>query len=47
MLFSTFYFSGTGNTKWAVGQFKDIVIKNGHQAELYCLTILKSLVTIL
>ncbi len=35
MLFSTFYFSGTGNTKWAIEKFSHIVNQNGHQAELY------------
>ncbi|WP_085832383.1 EFR1 family ferrodoxin [Clostridium merdae] len=35
MLFTTFYFSGTGNTKWVVEQFKSTVIQSGHQAELY------------
>lgn len=35
MLFTTFYFSGTGNTKWAVEQFRSLVIQSGHQAKLY------------
>jgi len=35
MIFSTFYFSGTGNTKWVVEQLNSIVSKNGHQAEMY------------
>jgi len=35
MLFSTFFFSGTGNTKWAIEKFGHIVIQYGHQAEMY------------
>lgn len=35
MLFTTFYFSGTGNTKWTVEQFQQLVILSGHQAKLY------------
>lgn len=35
MLFSTFYFSGTGNTKWIAEQFSSLVIQSGHQAQLY------------
>lgn len=37
MLFSTFYFSGTGNTEWSVRQFSGIVVQSGHRAELYSL----------
>lgn len=35
MKFSTFYFSGTGNTKWAVEAFNAIIREKGHQAELF------------
>ena len=35
MIFSTFYFSATGNTKWAVGQFCQIVKSGGNKAEMY------------
>lgn len=35
MKFSTFYFSGTGNTKWAVQNFNDIVSEKGHQAAMF------------
>ncbi len=34
MKFSTFYFSGTGNTKWVVEQFNNIIANNGHKAEM-------------
>ncbi len=39
MLFSTFYFSGTGNTKWVVEQFNDIIVNNGHKSEIYTIDI--------
>jgi NAD-dependent dihydropyrimidine dehydrogenase PreA subunit len=32
--FTTFYFSGTGNTEWAVNQFKQIVTERGHDSEI-------------
>ena len=35
MLFLTFYFSGTGNTKWAAEKFSHIVNNNGHQSVLH------------
>ena len=35
MLFSTFYFSGTGNTKWTTEQFDRIIRKKGHESFLY------------
>ena len=35
MLFSTFYFSGTGNTKWAVEQFDRIIRRKKHESFLY------------
>lgn len=35
MIFSTFYFSGTGNTKWVVEQFSSIVSKASHQSTSY------------
>lgn len=31
MRFITFYFSGTGNTKWAVNEFNNILANRGHQ----------------
>lgn len=34
MKFITFYFSGTGNTKWAVSQFNRILAERGHQSEI-------------
>lgn len=34
MKFSTFYFSGTGNTKWAVETFNAIIGEKGHQAAM-------------
>jgi Pyruvate/2-oxoacid:ferredoxin oxidoreductase delta subunit len=34
MRFTSFYFSGTGNTKWAVEQFTKIAIESGHNAEM-------------
>jgi NAD-dependent dihydropyrimidine dehydrogenase PreA subunit len=35
MKFITFYFSGTGNTKWAVEQFNRIVTEKGHESKIY------------
>ncbi len=35
MLFSTFYFSGTGNTKWAAEQLDRIIRKKGHESFVY------------
>lgn len=35
MIFSTFYFSATGNTKWVVEQFCRIVRNSGNKAEMY------------
>lgn len=35
MLFTTFYFSGTGNTRWAVEQFNKIITNKGQQIEIY------------
>lgn len=32
---SVFYFSGTGNTKWAVSELMDSIIKNGHECTIY------------
>ncbi len=34
MKFSIFYFSGTGNTKWAVEEFCRMAFELGHQAEM-------------
>lgn len=39
MKFSTFYFSGTGNTRWAVDEFARIIEEKGHQAELVSIDI--------
>lgn len=39
MKFSTFYFSGTGNTKWAVQEFSRIMVAKGHTAELFSIDI--------
>lgn len=39
MVFSTFYFSGTGNTKWAAEQFSNIVTCKGHKAQLFSIDI--------
>ena len=39
MNYSTFYFSGTGNTRWAVAEFTRIIQDQGHQAELYSIDI--------
>lgn len=41
MIFSTFYFSGTGNTKWVAEQFNISIAKSGHQARLYPVESLK------
>jgi len=35
MLFTTFYFSGTGNTRWVVEQFDSLVEENSIQAASY------------
>lgn len=35
MLFATFYFSGTGNTRWAVEQFNRILNENSLQFKAY------------
>jgi len=35
MIFTTFYFSGTGNTKWAVNQLHKIVLAKEHQSAVY------------
>lgn len=35
MKFTVFYFSGTGNTKWAVGELSDNISKRGYACELY------------
>jgi NAD-dependent dihydropyrimidine dehydrogenase PreA subunit len=32
MIFTTFYFSGTGNTRWVVEQFNGILEESSHQA---------------
>ena len=34
MKFSTFFFSGTGNTRWAVETFNAIISEKGHQAAM-------------
>lgn len=34
MKFSTFYFSGTGNTEWAVKQFNKIIVEREHDGEI-------------
>lgn len=39
MNYSTFYFSGTGNTLWAVKEFTKIIQGKGHLAELYTIDI--------
>jgi ferredoxin len=33
--FTTFYFSGTGNTRWVTELFNNIVVDNGHKAKMY------------
>ena len=35
MIFTTFYFSGTGNTKWAVNQLHRIALAKGHQSAVH------------
>jgi len=35
MKFSVFYFSGTGNTKWAVDQLSENFFKRGYECEIY------------
>jgi NAD-dependent dihydropyrimidine dehydrogenase PreA subunit/flavodoxin len=35
MRITVFYFSGTGNTKWAVNEFKDIISEKGHECRIY------------
>jgi len=35
MKFSTFYFSGTGNTRWAVETFNAIISEKDHQAAMF------------
>ena len=37
ILLTTFYFSGTGNTKWVVEQLNCIVKEGGHQAKAYAI----------
>ncbi|WP_373482291.1 EFR1 family ferrodoxin [Acetobacterium sp.] len=39
MNYSTFYFSGTGNTRWAASEFTKIIQEKGHQAGLYAIDI--------
>ncbi|UYO61154.1 EFR1 family ferrodoxin [Acetobacterium wieringae] len=43
MKFTTFYFSGTGNTRWAVDEFARIIEEKGHQAEQVSIDIQTSL----
>ncbi|KAF5038226.1 Electron transport complex subunit RsxB [anaerobic digester metagenome] len=43
MKFTTFYFSGTGNTRWAVDEFARIVGEKGHQADVVSIDIQTSL----
>ena len=35
MRFTTFFFSGTGNTWWVVKEFTEFPSKNGNNAEMY------------
>lgn len=35
MIFTTFYFSGTGNTRWVVEQFNSILNESSHQTAAY------------
>ena len=35
MKFITFYFSGTGNTQWAVEQFTNMALALNHQAGMF------------
>lgn len=37
MIFTTFYFSGTGNTKWVVEQFNSILNETSHQTASYAI----------
>lgn len=37
MNFTTFYFSGTGNTRWAVKEFHRIIETRGHQGKFYAI----------
>jgi NAD-dependent dihydropyrimidine dehydrogenase PreA subunit len=37
MKFLVFYFSGTGNTKWAVSELKDSIVKKGHECKIYAI----------
>jgi len=39
MKFSTFHFSGTGNTRWAVETFNAIISAKGHQAAMFSIDI--------
>lgn len=39
MKYTTFYFSGTGNTRWAVSEFTNIIQEKGHQAEMFSIDI--------
>ncbi len=39
MKFTTFYFSGTGNTRWAAQEFARIVGEKGHQADVVSIDI--------
>lgn len=35
MIFTTFYFSGTGNTKWAVNELHQAALAKGHQSRCF------------
>ena len=35
MKFFVFYFSGTGNTKWAISELKDNIVKKGHECKIH------------
>jgi NAD-dependent dihydropyrimidine dehydrogenase PreA subunit len=39
MNYSTFYFSGSGNTRWAVAEFAKRIQEQGHQAALFSIDI--------
>lgn len=39
MKFATFYFSGTGNTRWAVKTFNTIISEKDHQAAMFSIDI--------
>ena len=39
MKFSTFYFSGTGNTKWAVKEFNQIIMRKGHDVRMFSIDV--------